>query len=143
MMNLTAKQLAFLEKNHGAAMITTARDGIPRAVRVGIALVDGKLWSSGTQDRVRTARLRRNPNCTLFVFDNTWSFLTLETQVRIIEGSEAPELSVRLFRRMQNRSTGNLGWFGKDLALDDFKRAMVEEKRLIYEFSVSRAYGMV
>ncbi len=69
-MSLTDSQFAFLEKNHAAAMITIGKEGTPRAVRVGIALVDGKLWSSGTQDRVRTARLRHDPRCTLFVFDS-------------------------------------------------------------------------
>ena len=43
---------AFLERNHSAAMITIERGGLPRPVRVGVALVDGKLWSSGTQGRV-------------------------------------------------------------------------------------------
>lgn len=140
---LTGKQLAFLEKSRAAAMITPADDGFPRAVRVGIALVDGRLWSSGTQDRVRTARVRQNPNCTLFVFDATWSFLTLETHVRLIEGPDVPELSERLFRVMQNRPTGPLSWFGREMSLEDFRRAMVEEKRLIYEFEIRRAYGMV
>lgn len=140
---LTEKQLAFLEKSRAAAMITPADDGFPRAVRVGIALVDGRLWSSGTQDRVRTARLRQNPNCTLFVFDATWSFLTLETRVRLIEGPDVPELSERLFRVMQNRPTGPLSWFGEEMSPEDFRRAMVEEKRLIYEFEIRRAYGMV
>jgi uncharacterized pyridoxamine 5'-phosphate oxidase family protein len=142
-MNLNAKQLAFLEKTRAAAMITPADDGFPRAVRVGIALVDGKLWSSGTEDRARTKRLRQNPNCTLFAFDSTWSYLTLETTVRLIEGPDVPELSERLFRIMQNRPTGDLSWFGGEMTPDDFRRAMLEEQRLIYEFDVHRAYGMV
>lgn len=143
MKNLTDKQLNFLETNRAAAMITPAEDGIPRAVRVGIALVDGKLWSSGTQDRVRTGRLRQNPICTLFVFDTTWNFLTLETRVRLIEGDDVPELSVRMFRQMQNRPTGALNWFGKEMTEEAFKQAMRDEKRLIYEFDITRAYGMV
>jgi len=140
---LTQQQLAFLEKNRAAAMITPAANGIPRAVRVGIALVDGKLWSSGTQDRVRTDRLRHNPICTLFVFDNTYNYLTLETRVTLIEGDSVPEKSMHMFRLMQNRPTGNLSWFGKDMTSEDFLRAMVAEKRLIYEFDITRAYGMV
>jgi uncharacterized pyridoxamine 5'-phosphate oxidase family protein len=142
-MNLDDKQLAFLEKTRAAAMITVSADGIARAVRVGIALVDGKLWSSGTQDRARTRRLRQNPDCTLFVFDSTWSYLTLETTVRLIEGPDVPALSERLFRVMQNRPAGNLSWFGGEMTPDDFKRAMAEEQRLIYEFDIHRTYGMV
>ena len=123
-------------------MITVGDDGIARAVRVGIAMVDGKLWSSGTQGRARTRRLRQNPNCTLFVFDNT-CYLTLETTVRLLEGPDVPALSERLFRIMQNRPTGPLSWFGGEMSPEDFRRAMTEEKRLIYEFEVHRAYGLV
>lgn len=143
MTNLTDEQKAFLETQHAAAMITPADDGMPRAVRVGVVLVDGKLWSSGTQDRVRTTRLRHDPRCTLFVFDNAYKFLTLETNVRLLEGADVPELSVRMFRQMQNRPTGNLNWFGKEMSIEDFMQTMADEKRLIYEFEIKRAYGMV
>ena len=60
-MNLDEKAIAFLEKNHSAAMTTLRRDGSPHTVRVGVALVEGRLWSSGTKDRVRTKHLRRDP----------------------------------------------------------------------------------
>lgn len=116
-MPLTDTQRGFLENNHAAAMITIAKDGMPKAVRVGIALVDGKLWSSSTQDRVRTARLRRDPRCTLFVFDKQYSFLTLETSVTILDGSDAPELNLRLMRQMQQKPTGLISWFGQDRRL--------------------------
>lgn len=108
-------------------MITIGRDSTPRVARVGIALVDGKLWSSGTQDRVRAARLRHDPRCTLLVFDAGWSWLALDTTVRILDGPDAPELNQRLFRQMQNRSTGNLSWFGREVSPDEFLRVMVEE----------------
>ncbi len=141
-MSLTENQLAFLENNRSAAMITIAKDGTPRAVRVGVALVAGKLWSSGTQDRVRTARLRRDPRCTLFVFDKQYAFLTLETTVTILDGPDAPELNLRLMRLMQNKPTGPLNWFGQELESDAFLETMVKQQRLVYEFEISRAYGM-
>jgi hypothetical protein len=75
---LTDPELAFLEKNHSAAMVTVNADGIPKIVRVGVALIDGRLWSSGTADRVRTKRLRSDPRCTLYVHDNAFEFLVLE-----------------------------------------------------------------
>lgn len=141
-MSLTESQQAFLENNRSAAMITIAQDGMPRAVRVGVALVDGKLWSSGTQDRVRTARLRRDPRCTLFVFDKQYAYLTLETTVNILDGDNAPELNLRLMRLMQNKPTGPLNWFGQELETEAFLQKMAEQKRLVYEFEISRAYGM-
>src|SRR6266511_4363687 len=88
-------------------MVTLRRDGTPHVVRVGVALFDGKLWSSGVATRMRTRHLRRDPRSTLFVFaasgpTSGWSWLTLETTVTILDGPEAPEQSVRLFRVMQS-----------------------------------------
>jgi len=141
-MPLSDSERSFLEQHHQAAMITVGADGRPRAARVGVCLVDGMPWSSGTQTRVRTRRLRQDPRCTLFVFDPGWSWLALDTTVRLLEGPDAPELNLRLFRLMQDRPTGPLSWFGGELSPEDFLRAMEEEQRLIYEFEVVRGYGM-
>ncbi|WP_051191522.1 pyridoxamine 5'-phosphate oxidase family protein [Microbacterium luticocti] len=141
-MNLSAKDRAFLEATHSAAMITVGADGVPKAVRVGVVVVDGRLWSSGTADRVRTRRLRADPRCTLYVHDAGHGYLTLETTVRVLDGPDAPDLSLRLFRTMQNRPAGPLMWYGKTLDEDAFVAAMIDEKRLVYEFDIHRAYGM-
>jgi PPOX class probable F420-dependent enzyme len=140
----------FLEQTSSAAMITLKKDGTPHAVRVGIALVDGRVWSSGTQDRVRTKHLRRNPRSTLFVFDpknpaNAYNYLGLETTVTILDGPDVPELSIRMFKAMQRIPAGSdrkLSWFGQELDDEAFKARMVEEGRLIYEFDVLKSYGM-
>lgn len=141
-MALSDAHLAYLADHHSAAMITVGEDGMPKAVRCGVALVDGRLWSSGTDDRVRTARLRRDPRCTLFVFDPGFAWLTLETAVAVLDGPEVPAQSVALFRVMQGKPTGPLSWFGGELDEAAFRQAMVDEGRVIYEFSVRNAYGL-
>ncbi|MGH7609069.1 MAG: pyridoxamine 5'-phosphate oxidase family protein [Candidatus Dormibacteria bacterium] len=140
-MPLSDRQAAFLAEQHSAAMITTGADGRPKVARVGVALVEGRLQSSGTQDRVRTTRLRRDPTCTLFVFTAGPSWLALETTVQILEGPDSAELNLKLFRVMQGRAQGPLSWFGGELDEAGFLAAMAAERRLIYEFQVSRAYG--
>ena len=140
-MELSEADVDFIGRTRSAAMITV-EDGVAKAVRVGVGFVDGKLWSSGTADRVRTARLRRDPRCTLYVHDDAWSFLGLETTVTILEGPDIPEASLRLFRELQGRPTGPLSWFGGVLEEDEFLRTMVDEQRVIYEFDVLRAYGL-
>lgn len=147
-MELTEQQRAFLARNHGAAMIALRPDGTPHAVRVGVALIDGQIWSSGVPDRRRTSFVRRDPRGTIFVFEQGYGFLTLEGKVSILEGPEAPEQSVRLFQVMQagmpnGPAPGHLMWQGKQLTLDQFRQAMVDEKRLIYRLEIERAYGMV
>ena len=141
-MTLGERELDFLGSHGSAAMITIGRDGNPKAARVGVALVDGALWSSGTEDRVRTSRLRRDPRCTLFVFDAGFMWMALETAVEIHDGPDAAGLNLRLFRVMQARPDGPLSWFGQELDEEGFLQVMADERRLIYEFSVQRTYGM-
>jgi len=136
---------AYLKQNHSAAMISLRRDGTPHAVRVGIALVVGKIWSSGTQTRLRTRHLRRDPRSTLFVFEGQWRWLALECRVTILDGPEAPQQNLRLFQVMQQGmpvEPGHVIWYGQPLTHDRFLDRMVQEQRLIYEFEIQRAYGM-
>ena len=123
----------FLGEHHQAVMTTIKKDGMPHVARVDIGLIDGKLWSSGTQDRVRTGHLRRDPRSTLLVMGSTpWEWMALETTVSILEGPDAPELNLRLYRALA----------GEPDDVGEYLEAMVTEKRLIYEFEISRSYGM-
>ena len=144
-MNFDTRDTAYLEKNHSPAMITLRTDGTPHVARVGIALVEGKLWSSGTQSRVRTRHVRRDPRATLFVFDQQYGYLAIESTVRVIDGPDVPELSVRLFRTMQagmpHLERGTLMWYGRELTPEQFRQSMIDEQRLIYEFEPNRTYG--
>lgn len=140
---------SYLATHHAAAMITLRPDGTPHAVRCGIAMVDGKLWSSGLPQRIRTRYLRRDPRATLFVYGadaaDRFSYLTLECVVTILEGPEVPELSRRLFSVMQagmERPPGTLFWEGTPRTDDEFVQIMADEQRLIYEFEVTRTYGL-
>ncbi len=141
-MALSDRDVEFLKDNHQAAMVTVGTDGTPKAVRVGVALVDGKLWSSGTKDRVRTDRLRLDPRCTVFVFAPGFAWLTLETTVTILDGPEAAHENLRLFRQMQGQPDGPLSWFGRELSEEEFRQTMVKEGRLIYQFEVTGTYGL-
>ncbi len=141
-MKLTDSELAFLAEHHSAAMVTVTPEGIAKVARVGVALIDGTLWSSGTDDRVRTRRLRRDPRCTLYVHDNAFGFLALETTVTILDGPDAPANNLTLFRQMQGKPEGPLSWFGGELSDEEFLAQMAAEKRLIYEFEPHHTYGL-
>jgi hypothetical protein len=138
---MAPEDLDLLRVEHSAAMVTVGNDGRPKVARCGVALVDGQLWSSGKQDRVRTRRLRRDPRCTLYVLASSPAWRGLETTVTLLEGPEAPELNLRLFRVMQDRPSGPLWWYGQDLDQTAFLEQMRSEQRLIYQFEVERSYG--
>jgi hypothetical protein len=138
--NVSAEDREFIEDHPSAAMITVGE--MPKVARVAVALIDGRLWSSGTDERARTRRLRRDPRCTLYIFDAGYRWLALETTVRILDGPDAPEMNLEMFRKLQNRPSGSLGWFGKEYTAEEFLHVMVKERRLIYEFDVQKAYGL-
>ncbi len=128
------KVRSFLESNHSAIMTTLKVDGTPHVARVGVGLVEGKLWSSGTAGRVRTKHLRHDPRSTLCVLDssNAYSWLGLETRVTILDGADAVDQNLALYKTLA----------GEPDDLEEYKQAMVDEQRLIYEFSIVNAYGM-
>src|SRR2546426_12122208 len=124
-------------------MTTLRKDGSPHTVRVGVALVDGKLWSSGTADRVRTRHLRRDPRCSLFVFDPVYAYLVMDTTVRILEGPQAIEDSVRMFRLTQGREAGPLQWFGGEPPEEAFNTTAAAEGRRVSHFELLKSPGLI
>ena len=141
-MTLGDRERAFIDANPGAAMITLGDDGVPKAVRVAVGLIDGRLWSSRTRDRVRTRRLQRDPRCTLYVHEAGYGFLVLETTVTVLDGPDVADDSVRFFRLMQHQPDGPLRWFGGELEEAEFRQTMLDEGRLLYEFEPHRVYGL-
>jgi PPOX class probable F420-dependent enzyme len=124
----------FLKDNHLAVMTTLRPDGSPHSVMVGVGLVDGRLWSSGTQDRVRTKHLRKDNRATLLLLnrDNPWSWISIDSHVTILDGPDAVDRNQALYEVITGGPPENL---------EEYRQAMVDERRLIYEFSIYRSYG--
>lgn len=124
----------FLTEHHSAVMTTIKPDGRPHVARIACGLVDGELWSSGTQTRVRTGYLRRDPRSTLMVLDlsTPYRWMALETTVDILDGDNAVEDNLALYRVLA----------GEPDDLQEYREAMVKEQRLIYRFRIERSYGM-
>ena len=138
---------SFLEANQSAAMTTLRANGTPHVARIGLGMLDGRIWSSGTQTRLRTKHLRRDPRATLFVFEAGYRWVALETTVTILEGPDVPNQTLRFMRALQDDldtkpAPGHVMWFGQEKTEEEFLQIMVEEQRLIYEFNVTRAYGV-
>ena len=126
----------FLETHHGAAQTTLRRDGSPHVARIGVGLVDGKLWSSATQTRLRTKHLRNDPRSSLLVINSRdpYNWLGLDCKVTILDGTDAPQLNLALYRVIAGKDPDDM---------DEYLDAMVTEQRLIYEFEILRSYGQL
>jgi hypothetical protein len=141
-MTLTPDQSAFVENHVSAAMITINPAGLPKPVRIAYQVVDGKIWSSGTHARVRTRHLRADPRATLFIWDAGFDFLTVHTDVTVLDGPDAPEINLRYFRQLQGKPEEPLTWMGAGEYDDEaFLELMVADQRLIYEFEPTAAFG--
>ena len=129
---LSARQRAFLEVNHRAVMATVDDRGRPHAVPVLCALIDGRLWSSGTDLRVRTRYLAARPFASLTVlgqgFGGEWLTVsgTVETRRR-----HRVEDNLRLYRAVTDRDPDDL---------EEYRAAMVAERRLVYVLTPERVY---
>ncbi|MBX7110618.1 MAG: pyridoxamine 5'-phosphate oxidase family protein [Dehalococcoidia bacterium] len=146
-MELTPEQREFFSKHHGAAMTTLRRDGTPHTVRVGCVLIGDVLWSSGNVGRLRTLHLRRDPRATLMVFNSRGDYLTAEARVRLLEGDDVPDLSIRLFRTMAHEpdapADAPINFGGRSMTPDEFRAFIRNDGRLIYEFEPVRVYGSI
>ena len=102
--------------------------------RIGVGLVDGKLWSSATQTRLRTKHLRRDPRSSLAVLNSKdpYNWLGLDCEVTILDGPEAVDQNLALYRVIAGKDPDDM---------DEYRQAMVEDQRLIYEFEIKKAYG--
>jgi PPOX class probable F420-dependent enzyme len=125
----------FLEKYHDAVQTSLKKDGTPHVARIGVGLVDGKLWSSATNTRARTKYLRRDPRSTLMVIsDNRYQWLGLETEVEIIDdGDGTIEQNLALYRVIAGKDPDDM---------DDYHRGMRDEERIVFQFNIKRSYGM-
>ena len=129
---LSQRQRAFLEANHSAIMATVDDRGRPHAVPVLCALVGGRLWSSGTERRVRTRYLAARPFASLTVlgkgFGGEWLTVSGPVETR---RDHRVEDNLRLYRAATGRDPDDL---------EEYRAAMVAERRLVYILTPERVY---
>src|SRR6266513_6310416 len=128
---LNERMLDFIRQQKSAIVCTVRKDGSSHTARVTAGVVDGKLWISGTQNRVRTKHLRANPRASVAIFANDGKWLGIEANVTIHEGPDAPQKALAL-----QRATGR-----EPEDVDGFLKNMAAQNRIIYEFEPNRIYG--
>jgi PPOX class probable F420-dependent enzyme len=122
----------FLSRSHRAVLSTTRRDGRPQLSPV-TATVDGqgRVVVSSRETAIKVKNLRRDPRVSLCAFPDAFfgDWVQVEGTAEIVPLPEALELLVDYYRRVS----------GEHPDWDDYRRAMVEQQRVVIRFAVERA----
>lgn len=126
---------------HHGVLTTLRRHGRPQLSNIMYALGDDDLVRiSVTDDRAKTKNLRRDDRGSLYVpGDDFWAYLVLDgtaelTPVAADPDDEVVEELVTVYRQVAGEEHAD--W-------DDYRRAMVADRRLVVRLLPDRAYGMV
>jgi PPOX class probable F420-dependent enzyme len=116
------------------------RDGRPQLSNISYAMGDdGTVRISVTDSRAKTANLRRDPRASLYVpGDSFWAYLVLEGPAQVSPVAGAPDDAVvdQLVEVYRAIAGEHQDWA-------DYRRAMVDDGRLVITVRPAHAYGMV
>ena len=120
-------------------LATIKRDGRPQLSNVVYSFdrEHGLIRVSVTDDRAKTVNLRRDPRASFHVSsDEGWAYAVAEARAELTPVAAEPddatvEELVGLYRSVQ----------GEHPDWDDYRRAMVAERRLVLRLHVERLYG--
>ncbi|MDP8976444.1 MAG: PPOX class F420-dependent oxidoreductase [Actinomycetota bacterium] len=119
-------------------LVTLRKDGRPQLSNVMYATSAGLVRISVTNGRAKTANLRRDPRASLYVGrEDGWAYLVLDGEAELSDVAADPDDAVvdelvELYRALE----------GEHPDWAEYRRAMVEDRRLVVRLHPARAYGM-
>lgn len=130
---------ALLASHHLMTLVTLKRDGRPQLSLVSHTYDPKRdlIRASITADRAKTANLRRDPRATAMVrSDDGWSYAVADAEATLLPVCARPdddsvEELIDIYRAVQ----------GEHPDWDDYRRAMIDEKRIPLHLRVTHVYG--
>ena len=135
-----ADAMDFVRHHRRGVLVTQKRDGRPQLSNVAYAVGDdGVVRISITADRAKYRNLQRTPLASLHVTrDDFYAYAVVEADVELSDVASAPDDAAvdELVEYYRAVSGEHDDW-------DDYRRAMVDDRRLIVRLKPTRAYGML
>jgi len=135
-----SEALDFIRERHHAVVTTQKRDGRPQLSNITYILGDDDIIRiSVTDSRAKTRNLRRDPRASLHVAQSDfWRYCVIEADVELTPVAADPndatvDALVEYFRSVM----------GEHENWDDYRRALVDDQRLLLLLRPTRAYGML
>lgn len=138
-MDLTTA-LAWAADHQHCVLITLRSDGRPQSSDVVYGLTDGTFSISLTDDRAKTANMRRDERVVLHITDpSSWSYLSFDGTVDLSDvttepGDATSDLLVALYEAISDEPHSD--W-------DEYRRAMVDQQRLVARFTPTSVVGQL
>jgi uncharacterized protein len=137
---LDDKLLAMIGGNSIGVLTTIKRDGRPQLsiVRYYFDTRRNTVQVSITEPRAKTRNLRRDPRASLLVSsDDGWSYAVAEGTAELTPPAAAPdddtvEALITLYRNIA----------GEHPDWDEYRQAMVTDRRVVLTMPISHVYGM-
>jgi PPOX class probable F420-dependent enzyme len=132
--------LGLLSEGHGGVLVTLKRDGRPQLSNVSHAYYPDEriIRVSITDDRAKTRNLRRDPRASYHVTGaDRRAYTVAEGTAELSPVAEDPydgtvEELIRLYRDV----------LGEHPDWEDYRAAMVRDRRVVLRLKVERAYGI-
>lgn len=135
-----ARAVAFARTTSKGVLTTLRRDGRPQLSNIVYAVGgDDVIRVSVTADRAKTKNLARDPRASIYVLgDDFWAYAVLDGAAELSPVAAAPDDAtcdelVALYRSLQ----------GEHPDWDDYRAAMVRDRRLVVRITPASAYGML
>ena len=144
------KHLAFVAENRWGVLATVKRDGRPQLSNVGYAYDAGAGTDGGgagggivrisvTADRAKTRNLQRDARVTLHVASRDfWTWVAVEGTAELTPVAQDPHDAT-----VEELITYYRGVSGEHEDWDEFRAAMVADRRLVVRFRPEHTYGQV
>jgi PPOX class probable F420-dependent enzyme len=132
--------LDFIRDKPNGILIALKSDGRPQSSNIAYAVGDdGVIRVSVTDGRAKTSNLRRDPRASLHVNrDDFWAYAVIEADVTLLPVAQSPDDATVDALVAYYRSV-----VGEHDNWDEYRQAMVDDKRLLLELQPTHAYGML
>ncbi len=131
----------FVMQYNVGSLATLKRDGRPQLSNISYTYdaESGLVRMSLTDDRAKVKNLRRDPRASMLVQSrDAWTYVVVEGDLALTEAATSPDDAtcdelVEIYRAIAGKDHPD--W-------DEYRTAMVEEKRLVGRLAITHAYGL-
>ena len=135
----TSEALNFASDRQNGVLVTQRRDGRPQLSNITYGVTGDVIKISITATRAKYANLERNPQASLYVTrDDFWAYVVIDADAELSAVPTTPDDPavdelVAYYRALA----------GEHPDWDDYRRAMVADKRVVVTLRPTHPYGML